>query len=62
MELLDFLEALDNSIEYQDELLKPSVQFRAEKGKIIFLNEVLEDWSKDFLRRLELAGEREDLK
>ena len=61
-EMFDFLEALDNSIKYKDELLKPIVQFRAEKGKIIFLNDQLEDWSKDFLRRLDVAREREDPK
>ncbi|MCY3885564.1 MAG: hypothetical protein OXG24_11700 [Gammaproteobacteria bacterium] len=59
--LFDFLEALDNSVEHRDELLKPSVQFRAEKGKIVFLNEELEEWSKEFLRRLDLAKERDDL-
>ena len=56
----DYLEALDNSIDYKDELLEPRVQFRIEKGKIAFCSEELEDWSKDFLRRLELARERKE--
>lgn len=58
--VFDYLEALDNSIEYKEELLEPRVEFRAKKGNIVFRNEVLQEWSKDFLRRLELASEREE--
>lgn len=59
--LFDFLEALDNSIEYKDELLEPSVQFRAKEGEIEFRSDELEDWSREFLHRLELAKERTNL-